>query len=162
MRDASNPNQLLADLAIWSSEFPDSSFAAERTALYVQAYGSVKPPQPEKVLDLGSQLLARNLQTLFPDPQRGPTLILSVLYSMSVSSWNLPHSTTRQTQAGLGAAQQLLAYTPTYFAPSRRPANVTAESWAQTRTAIETTARQTMALLGAANGVSPSTPGARN
>jgi hypothetical protein len=106
--------------------------------------------------------LARNLPTLFPDPQRGPTLILSVLYSMSVSSWNLPHATNRQTRAGLAAARQLLAYTTTYFAPSRRPAGVTAESWVQTRTAIETTARQTLALLDGASGVSDGTPGAIN
>jgi len=162
VRDANDPHKVLGDLDTWSIEFPDSSYADERTALYVQAYATAKPPQPGKALDLGSQLLARNLQTLFPDPQRGPTLILSVLYSMCVSSWNRPHATSRQTQAGLAAARQLLAYTPAYFAPSRRPASVTAESWAQTRTAIETTARQTVALLGEANSVRTGTPGARN
>jgi len=162
LRDASDPNALLADLETWSSEFPSSPYADERTAWYVQAYASVKPPQPGKVLDLGSRLLARNLQTLFPDPQRGPTLILSVLYSMSVSSWNLPHATTRQTEAGLAAARQLLAFAPTYFAPSRRPAGVTAESWAQTRRAIETTAQQTVALLDAVSGVKTGTPGTKN
>ena len=162
LRDSNDPQKLLGDLNTWSSEFPNSPYADERTALYVQVYASTKPPQPGKAVDLGWGLLARHLQTVFPDPQRGPTLILSVLYSMSVSSWLLPHATSQQTRAGLTAARQLLAYAPTYFAPSRKPASVSAESWAQTRTAIETTARQTMALLGEANGTGAGAPGGRN
>jgi hypothetical protein len=161
MQDGDNPAKLLKDLQTWLRGFPHSAYAAERTALYIQAYASVKPPQPAKVLELGSQLLAANLQSLFPDSQRGRTLVLSVLYSMTLSSWNIPHATSQETQAGLAAARQLLDYIPKYFAPSRRPAGVTADEWAQTRTAIETTARQTVALLSANGG--PGKPaGARN
>lgn len=162
LRDAGDPVKLLGDLEAWSSEFPKSSYADVRTALYVQAYASVNPPQPAKVMDFGSPLLVRNLQTLFPDPQRGPTLILTVLYSMTVSFTKLPHPTGREAQAGLAAAEQLLAYTPTYFAPSRRPASVSAESWAQTRKAIEATAQQILSLSGKPGNGSSGTPGARN
>jgi hypothetical protein len=159
MQDGNDPAKLLEDLQTWSREFPHSPFADERTAIYVQAYASVKPPQPAKVMELGSQLLARNLQTLFPDPQRGPNLILAVLYSMTVNSWNAPKSAS---QAGLAAARQLLEFTPKYFAPSRRPDNVTAESWKQTRAAVETTARQTVALLTSGSGTDAKPPGLRN
>jgi len=162
MRDGNNPAKLLADLQTWSREFPRSPYADERTALYVQAYASLKPPQAAKALELGGPLLARNLQTVFPDPQRGPTLILAVLYSMTLCSWNVPHASSQETQSGLAAARQLLAYTPTYFAPSRKPADVTAESWAETRRAMETTARQTMALLAPGGGVPDKSPGGKN
>jgi hypothetical protein len=162
MEDGNDPAKLLKDLQNWSREFPHSSYADERTALYIQAYASVKPPQSAKVLDLGAELMARNLQSLFPDPQRGPTLILSVLYSMALSSWNVPHASSQQTQAGLAAARQLLTFAPTYFVPSRRPAGVTAESWAQTRTAIETAARQTVALLTSGGGPQGKPAGSRN
>ncbi len=162
LRDANDPGKVLPDLDTWMREFPNSSYADERTALYVQAYASAKPPQPGRALDLGASLLARNLLTLFPDPQRGPTLILSVLYSMTVSSEKLPNATSKQTQSGLAAARQLLAYTPTYFAPARKPASVTAESWAQTRTTIEVTARHTVALLEGASGADAGRRGAKN
>jgi hypothetical protein len=162
LRDANDPRKALLDLDTWSSEFPISPHADERTALYVQTYAAVKPPQPGKAVDLGAQLLVRNLLTVFPDPQRGPTLILSVLYSMSVSSLDLPHATDRQTQSGLAAARQLLAYSPTYFAPSRKPASVTAESWAQTHAAIDTIARRTLAVLGEGNGTGTARRGAKN
>ena len=100
--------------------------------------------------------MARNLQSVFTDPQRGPTLILSVLYSMSLSAWNLPQGTPQQKAAGLAAARELLRYAPLFFAPARRPYSVTEKSWSQARAAIETTAHQTVALLGGAssNGTS--------
>lgn len=148
LRDGNDPAKLLDHLQTWSREFPRTPYADERAALFVQAYASVKPPQPSKALELGSQLMARDLQALFPDPQRGPVLILSVLYSMTLSSWNVPHRTQQETAAGLAAARQLVAYTPAFFARSRKPSNVADDAWTQARTAVETTARQTVALLG--------------
>ncbi len=152
MRHGNDPSALLSALDDWSREFPKTPYADERSALYVQAYASVKPAQSAKVLELGSQLMAHNLQSLFPDPQRGPVLILSVLYSMSLSAWSLPQRTPQQSAASLEAAQELLRYTPAFFAPARKPANLTTEAWAQAREAVETTARQTVALLGGAPG----------
>jgi len=160
LEHSKEPDAQLEALDTWSREFPKTPYADERTALYVQAYASVRPPQPAKVLDLGSQLMSRNLESLFPDPQRGPVLILSVLYSMSMSAWNLPQRTSAQNAAGLAAARELVHYAPTFFASSRRPSNLSTEAWAQARLAIETTAHQTEALLaGRANG--PNHPGGR-
>jgi len=148
MQNGNNPAALLQSLDAWAAEFPATPYADERNALYVQAYASVRPAQSAKAIELGSQLMSHNLQALFPDPQRGPVLILSVLYSVSLSAWNLPHRTPQQTAASLQAAQELLRYTPAFFNSARKPGNLTTEAWAQARNAVETTARQTVALLG--------------
>jgi hypothetical protein len=162
LQDGNEPVKLLEDLDTWAREFPRSPYVDERSALYVQAYASLKPPQSAKALDLGAQLMERNLQSLFPDPQRGPALILGVLYSMTVSSWSLPRATSQQRQSALAAARQLLEYSPAYFTSSRRPAGMTADSWRQTRDAIETAAHQTVALLGPGSVAPAKAPGVRN
>ena len=158
LQHGNDPAALLASLDAWSQEFPRTPYADERTALYVEAYAASKPPQPAKALELGSQLMGRNLQSVFPDPQRGPTLILSVLYSMTLSAWNLPQRTSQQEKAALAASQELLRYTAVFFASARKPANVTAEAWSQARAAVETTARQTAALLGGSDRERTRTP----
>src|ERR1051325_963174 len=75
----------LKDLDQWSQKYPDSDFKDDRAYMYMQAYSTIQPPQPLKVIEYGQQLMAKDLNTVFPDVAAGRN-ILTVLFQVG---WNV-------------------------------------------------------------------------
>src|SRR5215471_1389767 len=94
LKDANNPAQQIKDLDQWTQKYPDSDYKDDRLDYYIQAYNANK--QPDKVLEVGSQLIARDLKQVFKDPKAGPGQILNTLYLMSVNILQIPNPTPDQ------------------------------------------------------------------
>src|SRR4029077_1397325 len=60
LKDQPNPAALLKDLDTWAQKYPESDYKDDRLYYYIQAYNGTN--QPAKVLEIGSQLMARDLK----------------------------------------------------------------------------------------------------
>ena len=150
LRDTNDPARQIQDLDTWSNRYPHSDFADDRRYLYLQAYARVKPAQPSKVLEHGAPLIARDVNTIFQDPQQ----VLVVRYLVTVNA-AMPSAVKNsdQLKAGIRAAQELLESLPTYFAADRRPPTVSETEWRKSRSEMEAVARKTLALTGPVAGI---------
>jgi hypothetical protein len=145
---ANNPVKSLADLDAWTRKYPGSDYGNERLYYYMDAYSKANPPQPAKAVDFGSQLVAKGLRTIFPDPQQGPAMALNVLYLLTVTVPALPNPTAEQIALGQRAAHDLIDYyLPTFFAVNRKPANTTDQAWSEARTQLETAAKKALIAI---------------
>lgn len=143
---ANNSTKAVTDLDAWTQQFPNSDYKDDRLYYYMQAYSKANPPQPAKVVDYGSQLMAKGLKATFNDPQ-GPTVVLNVLYLMTATVPTLPNPTADQMALGEKAAKDLLDYLPTFFAADKKPANTPDAAWTQARTQLETAAKKSLIAL---------------
>ncbi|HJZ98012.1 MAG TPA: hypothetical protein VKE70_15990 [Candidatus Solibacter sp.] len=131
LKDANNPAQQIKDLDQWTQKYPDSDYKDDRLDYYIQAYNANK--QPAKVLEVGSQLMARDLKSVFKDPKQGPGQVLRILYLMSVNILSLPNASPDQIAAGEKAARALGDYANEYFTAANKPANTSDADWAKTK-----------------------------
>lgn len=148
---ANNSAKAVTDLDSWTQQFPNSDYKDDRLYYYMQAYSKANPPQPTKVLDYGSQLMAKDLKATFNDPQ-GPTVVLNVLYLVTATVPTLPNPTPEQMALGEKAAKELLDYLPTFFAADKKPANTPDQAWAQARGQLETAAKKSLIALSLVPG----------
>ncbi len=144
---ANNSAKAVTDLDTWTQQFPDSDYKDDRLYYYMQAYSKANPPQPAKVVEYGSQLMAKDLKATFNDPQQGPPVILNVLYLLTASVPSLPNPTPEQMALGEKAAHELLDYLPTFFAAEKKPANTSDQAWAQARSQLETAAKKSLIAI---------------
>jgi hypothetical protein len=144
---ANNSAKAVTDLDSWTQKYPDSDYKDDRLYYYMQAYSKANPAQPAKVVDYGSQLVAKGLKTTFSDPQQGPTVVLNVLYLLTATVPALPNPTPDQMALGEKAAKDLLDYLPTFFAADKKPANTPEQAWTQARTQLETQAKKSLIAL---------------
>ena len=114
-----NSGQAINDLNTWTQKYPDSDYRDDRLYYFMQAYSKASAPQPDKVVDYGSQLAAKGLAATFPDPKEGPTIILNVLYLLTATIPTLPNPTPDQVALGIKSAHDLLDYLPGFFAPDK-------------------------------------------
>jgi hypothetical protein len=149
---ASNSSKAVTDLDTWTQKYPDSDYKDDRLYYYMQAYSKANPPQPAKVVDYGSQLVAKDLKKTFSDPQQGPSVILNVLYLLTASIPALPNPTADQMALGEKAAHELVDYLPTFFAADKKPANTTDQAWSQARNQLETAAKKSLIALSLVPG----------
>jgi hypothetical protein len=144
IRDTNDPARQIQDLDAWAQRYPHSDFMDDRLYLYVQAYARLKPAQPARLLDYGAQLIAKDVKTVFQDPQQ----VLVVLYLVTVNAGTVPGPASyTHLKAGARAAQELLDGLPEFFATERKPPNVSAADWRKSRADMEATARKTLAAL---------------
>src|SRR4051794_8543896 len=136
IKDASNPTKELQDLDTWSQKYPESDFKDDRAYMYMQAYSTMQPPQPAKVIEYGQQLMAKDLKTVFPDAAGGRN-ILTVLFQVAWNAATLPSPTAEQLALGEKAGKQLLDFAPKYFVPANKPATTSDAEWTAARTDIE-------------------------
>jgi len=148
---ANNSAKAVTDLDTWSKDFPESDFKDDRLYYYMQAYSKANPPQPAKVLDYGSQLVAKGLKNTFNDAQ-GPTIVLNVLYLLTATVPTLPNPTPEQIALGDKAAHDLLDYLPMFFAADKKPAGTTDAQWAQARGQLEGVAKKSLIALAVLPG----------
>jgi hypothetical protein len=131
IKDASNPAQQIKDLDTWTQKYPDSDYKDDRLYYYIQAYNQTN--QPAKVLEIGSQLMGRDLKQVFKDPKTGPQQVLTVLYLMSVNTLKLPNATPDQLAAGEKAARALQDFAGEYFTAANKPPSSSDADWAKTK-----------------------------
>jgi hypothetical protein len=117
---ANNGAKALEDLNTWKQKFPNSDFKNDGEYMYVQAYQLNK--QFDKVLDKVKELMAKNLDSLFPDPKTGPQLVAKILYAAVAAILQIQEPTPEQIETGRQAAEQLLKY-------SRVPQGVNPADW---------------------------------
>jgi hypothetical protein len=147
LKDATNPAAQIKDLDTWTQKYPESDYKDDRLYYYITAYNAAK--QPAKVLEVGSQLVARDLKTVFPDPKAGQQ-ILTVLYMLSVNVLQLPTATAEQLGVGERAARQLQEFVPVFFA--NKPAATTDAAWTEGRTTMEKVAKDTLMYIATKPG----------
>ncbi len=150
--NASNSSKAITDIGTWAQKYPESDYKDDRLYYYLQAYSKSNPPQPAKVAEYGSQLMSKGLKETFQDPQQGPTMILNVLYLLTVNVPTIPNATPDQLALGEKAAHELLDFLPTFFAPEKKPASTPDAAWAQARTQLETAAKKSLIAIALVPG----------
>ena len=134
IKDATNPAAQIKDLDTWVQKYPESDYKDDRQYYYIQAYNGAA--QPAKVLEVGSQLMARDLKSVFKDPKTGGQQVLTVLYLMSVNVLKIPGATPEQLASGEKAASALNAYVDEYFTAANKPAGTDDAAWAKTKSDV--------------------------
>ena len=147
LKDQANPAAQIKDLDTWTQKYPESDYKDDRLYYYITAYNGAN--QPAKVLEIGSQLMARDLQKVFPDPKAAQQ-VLTVLYMTSVNVLKLPTATAEQMEVGEKAAHQLQEFVPTFFA--NKPAATTDAAWTEARTQMEKVAKDTLMYVATKPG----------
>jgi hypothetical protein len=117
---AKNGTKAIDDLNTWKQKYSDSDFKNDREVMYIQAYELNK--QFDKLLDKAKELMAQNLDSLFPDPKDGPRQVLKILFSATTAILQIPNPTPDQIESARKAAQQLKDY-------NRKPADVDDAGW---------------------------------
>jgi hypothetical protein len=138
-----NPQKTLTDLNAWAQKYPDSDYKDDRLFYFMQAYSATQPPQPDKVLDYGAQLMAKDLKTALPDVSQ----TLRALYLMTANAPAVKDPTPAQLAIGQKAAKDLQAFVLTYFTTEHKPATASDAQWAQARTQVEQAASSTLVYI---------------
>jgi len=136
----------IADLDAWRQKFPNSDYANDGKATYVQAYGGAK--QYAKAIETAADLLSGDIDSLFPDPKGGPLVVLKVLIAVCQSSQSavqLPLPTEAQAATVRKAAGLLLQYT-------RKAEGYTDDQWKQLHGQVDPMAKQSVYWVTVAPG----------
>jgi len=145
LKDANNPAAQIKDIETWTQKYPESDYKDTRLFMLISAYNQAN--QPAKVLELGSQWMNQGLKTVFPDPKEGPGQVLTVYYLMTANIAKLMASPTvppDQMAIGEKAARALMDYVPEYFTAANKKAGVSDADWANTKTQVETLAKNVL------------------
>jgi hypothetical protein len=136
----------ITDLDTWKQKYPDSEYKDERTFFYIQAYNGAN--QPGKVLDTTAQLMSTDYKSSLD-----PKYVLQALYFASLNAAKVSASNSTVTPTpdelatGQKAARDLLDYTKGYFAPEKKPANVSEADWSKGRSDLDTVARAALVSI---------------
>ena len=123
-----NPQKEIQDLDTWTQKYPDSDYKWDRLYMYMQAYSKMNPPQTQKMVEVGSQLMSQDMKSIFTGPN-GPVTVLDILYKMATSVPTVPNPTPEQIELGNRAAQQLKERAEAYFVPANKPAATPDAAW---------------------------------
>jgi len=145
--DAGDPAVHIRALNAWARQYPDSDFKDERSSMLALAYNRLTPPQPAKVLEYASEIVARDLKTVFDDTPSGAARALQFLYVTTGAAGMLPNPTAAQADTGWVAAQKLQAGAAAFFAPANKPASTSGADWDQQRATMVEAADHTLMML---------------
>ena len=132
---AGNGAKALDDLNSWKQKYPDSFYKNNREVMYIQAYQLTK--DYDKLLDKAKELMAQNLDSLYPDPANGPRQVLVILVAPTTAITQIPNPTPDQIATAVQAANKLKDY-------NRKPEGVSDGDWATVRTNIAAAANATL------------------
>jgi hypothetical protein len=150
LKDQGTPAKQIQDLDTWTQKYPDSDYKDDRLYYYISAYNGAG--QSAKVLEVGSQLMSRDLKSVFKDPKQGPQQVLTVLYLMSVNILKLPNASPDQLANGEKAARALSDYVGEYFTAANKPANTSDADWAKTKTDVANLSKAVLMNLASRPG----------
>jgi hypothetical protein len=146
IKDASSPQKEIQDLDTWTQKYPNSDYKDDRLYMYMLAYTKMTPPQPDKVLDYGKQLMDKGLDKVFPGKDGGLSK-LNVLYQVAWNVAAMSTATPDQLASGQQAAKELLDFAPKYFVAENKPAATTTAQWAGARADIEKRAKTALGAI---------------
>ena len=151
-KDSQNAAAQIKDLETWAQKYPDSDYKDIRTGMLVQAYSNLVPLQPAKVLEFAGQLLAKDLKTVFDDPQDGKRQTLTFLYNATLAAGfagtaGLPNPTAAQVDLWRSVARRLKDETKAYFIPANKLAGASDADWAKARAGYDGVADHTLLVL---------------
>ena len=128
------PQSRLDKLNQWKDKYPQTDFAAQRRALFLDTY--VKLNQGPKALEAAKEIVAAD-----------PADFTGLYYTMLLSP-QTQNPTPDQVDTGAKAANALLnGGIDAQFAPAKKPATVTDAQWTQARTGVEEEAHKTLAWV---------------
>jgi hypothetical protein len=151
IKDANDPQKEIQDLDTWTQKYPDSDYKDDRLYMYMLAYSKMNPPQPQKVLDYGQQLMNKGLDKVFPE-KGGGLNILNVLYQVAWNVAALPNPTPDQLTLGQRAASELIDFAPKYFVAENRPEKTSDADWQKARADIEKRAKTALGAMALVPG----------
>jgi hypothetical protein len=138
LEEANDPGKQLVDLDNWMRHYPNSDFDDNRAVIFMNAYN--RTGHPDKVVELGSRLMAKGVDTLYFNPSE----ILSVLYLTTISAGQIGSPNRVQRATFRNASQLLLDYTPTFFALDQKPQNISEQDWTNIRSYMEGAAHRVL------------------
>jgi tetratricopeptide (TPR) repeat protein len=138
--NGNNFTKAVADLDTWTQKYPQTDFASERTYYYLRAYSGSN--QPAKVLEIASQLLAKDIRATY-----SPFDALSIYALSAYAIRQLPNATAEQLAIGQKAAQEGLDFVPTYFVAANKPAATSEDQWNQARAKVEADMRAALLFV---------------
>jgi len=137
-----DPAKQIQDLNTWTQKYPESDYKNDdRPYLYLQAYNKAK--QPDKVLELGQQLMDKGLKTVFKNDQQ----ILTILFTVCVNLQAIPAPSQAQFDQGTKAAHELQDFIPTFFTAAKKPAQASDADWTQARGTMDKVAKDTLLFV---------------
>jgi hypothetical protein len=136
---APNFTKALSDLNAWSRKFPNSSSLSDRLYYYIHVYNGMA--RAEQVLDTAAPLVEAGVRASYRDQQQ----VLQILVAASASVAKVARPTRQQLDTGQKAARELLDFLPDYFAPRRKPPDVSSSAWSIAKGQLEDVARQALA-----------------
>ncbi len=145
---AKNGTKAIEDLNTWKQKYPDSDYKNDREVMYIQAYQFAQ--QYDKVLDKAKELMAQNLDSLFPDPKGGPQLVIQVLFAATTAIPKIPNPTPDQIATATQAAKMLKDY-------NRKPEGVSDTDWAAARKSMTAAAEGTLYQMAVSPAVQAQT-----
>jgi tetratricopeptide (TPR) repeat protein len=128
----------LADLDAWKQKFPNSDYVNDGKASYVQAYAGSK--QYARAIDTAGELLSGDIDSLFPDPEGGPLVVLKVLLAVCQTAMQVPLPTEPQAATIRKAAGLLQNYT-------RKAEGYTDDQWKQLHGQVDPIAKQAVYFI---------------
>ena len=131
LQPSADPARQIQSLDNWTQRYPNSEYKDDRVYMYMQAYSKLKPPEAAKVVQLGGQLISRNLQTVFTGDS-SKLVIMNVLFLVAWNAAAIPEPSANELALGQKSAQDLIA-----FIANNKPENVTEQQWAEARADIE-------------------------
>jgi hypothetical protein len=147
LKDAQgDPKKEIQDLDTWVQKYPESDYKWDRLYMYMQALAKMNPPQPDKMVQYGQQLMGQDMKTIFTGAT-APLTILDVLYKVATSVSALPNPTPDQIELGKKAARQLQDEAKAYFTPEHKPAGTADAAWAKAKNDLEAAADHTLLYL---------------
>ena len=136
---APNFTKALSDLNAWSKRFPNSSFVNDRLYYYIHVYNSLS--RAGQVLDTAAPVVEAGVRASYRDQQQ----VLQILVAVSASLPKVARATPEQLATGQKAARELLEFLPGYFAPGRKPSDISISAWSIAKGQLEDIARQALA-----------------
>ena len=146
-QNSNNPQKALQDLDTWTQKYPDSDWKDQRLYMYMQEYAKLNPPNAQKVMEYGAQVISKGLKNVFDDPKEAPRQILNCLFLISVNASALTDPTPDQIDMGKKAAQQLKDEAKAYFVPANKPSGTADAAWDQARSQLDSAADHTLLYL---------------
>lgn len=134
----------IAGLDAWKQKFPNSDYAADGKAAYVQAYAGAN--QFAKAIDAAGEMLSGDIDSLFPNPKDGPLVVLRVLVAVCQSALKLQNATPEESATVRKAAGLLLKY-------SRKAEGFSDDQWTQIHAGADPLAKQALYIITVTPGV---------
>jgi len=140
------------DLDAWAQKYPESDYKDIRLGMLVDGTSKLNPPQPAKVLELGGQLMQKDLKTVYDDPKDGLRQIVGFYYSLTnaagmAGSAALPTLTSTQVELGNTAAHKLKEAAAEYLTAANKPAAVSDDDWKKIHAQLDSAADHTRLVL---------------